>query len=48
MPIGYILKWTGNEGSIPFYVWAAVYGCGILCWSFLDPVTPLAPDRTKR
>lgn len=46
--IGYILKWTDYNWSITFYVSAAIYFCGILCWTFLDPVTPLDPDRTKR
>ena len=46
--IGYILKWTNYDWSITFYVSAAVYCCGILCWSFLDPVTPLDPERTNR
>jgi ACS family glucarate transporter-like MFS transporter len=45
--IGYILKWTNYQWSTAFYVSAAVYCCGILCWSFLDPVTPLDPDRTN-
>ena len=43
--IGYIVKWTNYNWSIAFYVSAAVYCGGILCWSFLDPVTPLDPER---
>jgi len=39
--IGYILKWTNYNWTATFYVSAAVYGCGILCWIFLDPVTCL-------
>jgi MFS family permease len=39
--IGYILQWTNHDWAITFYVSVAVYCCGILCWSFLDPVTPL-------
>ena len=46
--IGHILNWTNNNWSIAFYVSAAIYGGGILCWSFLDPVTPLDPERTNR
>jgi len=46
--IGYILKWTNYTWTTVFYVSAAVYCCGILCWSFLDPVTPLDPERTNR
>lgn len=39
--IGNILHWTHGNWALAFYVSAAIYGCGILCWSFLDPVTPL-------
>jgi MFS family permease len=46
--IGYILQWTGHNWPVVFYVSAGVYGCGILCWTFMDPVTPLDPDRTNR
>jgi ACS family glucarate transporter-like MFS transporter len=46
--IGYILKWTGYDWPIVFYVSAGVYGCGILCWTFLDPATSLDRDRTNR
>jgi len=46
--IGYILQWTNYAWATVFYVSAAVYCCGILCWAFLDPVTPLDPERAKR
>ena len=46
--IGYLLKWTGNDWAVTFYVSAAVYCCGIFCWTFLDPVTPLEPERANR
>jgi MFS family permease len=39
--IGYILRWTHQDWNLTFYVSAAVYLMGILCWRFLDPVTPL-------
>jgi MFS family permease len=39
--IGYILRWSGNNWNLTFYVSAAVYLMGIVCWWFLDPVTPL-------
>jgi MFS family permease len=39
--IGYILKWTHQDWNLTFYVSAAVYLLGIVCWRFLDPVTPL-------
>ena len=39
--IGYILRATGNNWSITFYVSAAVYFAGAFLWVLLDPVTPL-------
>jgi MFS family permease len=41
MAIGYILSWSSNNWNLTFYVSAAIYLCGIICWMFLDPVTPL-------
>jgi MFS family permease len=41
LAIGYILRWSGNNWNLTFYVSAAVYLMGIVCWWFLDPVTPL-------
>jgi MFS family permease len=41
LAIGYILRWSGNNWDLTFYVSAAVYLMGIVCWWFLDPVTPL-------
>jgi ACS family glucarate transporter-like MFS transporter len=39
--IGIILKMTNNNWNLTFYVSAAIYLCGIVCWKLLDPVTPL-------
>ena len=39
--IGYILKWTNSNWNLTFYLGAAVYLLGIVCWAFMDPVTPL-------
>jgi MFS family permease len=39
--IGYILRFTGNNWDITFYVSAAIALFGILFWLLLDPVTPL-------
>jgi MFS family permease len=39
--IGYILHWTDRNWNLTFYISAAVYLMGIVCWKFLDPVTPL-------
>lgn len=41
MVIGYVLQWTGNNWNLTFYIAAAVYAGGILCWLFLDSTTPI-------
>jgi MFS transporter, ACS family, glucarate transporter len=41
MAVPLILAATNNNWAINFYVFAAVYGLGALCWVFIDPVTPL-------
>jgi MFS family permease len=41
LAIGFILKWTNHNWNLTFYVSAAIYLLGILCWMFLDSVTPL-------
>ena len=38
--IGYMLAWTNNNWNLIFYVSAVIQFLGILCWVFLDPVTP--------
>lgn len=45
LAIGYILHWTSNDWNLTFYVSAAIYLCGIFCWKFLDPVTPLEAEH---
>jgi hypothetical protein len=35
-----MLSWTNNNWNFIFYVSAAVVALGIVCWAFLDPVTP--------
>jgi MFS transporter, ACS family, glucarate transporter len=39
--VSYILKFTGNNWLITFWVSAAIYVIGGLCWIWIDPVTPL-------
>jgi MFS family permease len=46
LAIGYILTWSGNNWNLTFYLSAAVYLMGIVCWRFLDPVTPLEGAAT--
>ncbi|HEY2011938.1 MAG TPA: MFS transporter [Bryobacteraceae bacterium] len=41
MVIGYILKFTDHNWNLTFYLSAAIYLLGIVCWLLLDPVTPL-------
>ncbi len=40
LAVGYILAWTQNW-SLTFYVSAAIYLLGGLCWLFIDAHTPL-------
>ena len=42
--IGYILYWSDNNWNLTFYVSAAIYLMGIVCWKFLDPATPLEAE----
>jgi ACS family glucarate transporter-like MFS transporter len=44
LSIGYMLKWSGNNWNLAFYASAAIYLMGIVCWRFLDPVTPLSKE----
>jgi len=39
--VGYILKFTDHNWRITFWVSAAIYLLGALCWKWIDPVTPL-------
>jgi len=43
LAVGYILAWTQNW-SLTFYVSAAIYLVGGLCWLFIDAHTPLEKD----
>lgn len=38
--VGYLLTWTGNW-TLTFYISAAIYLVGALCWLFLDSHTPI-------
>jgi len=35
-----ILKMSGNNWTLTFWVSAALYLIGAACWFFIDPVTP--------
>jgi nitrate/nitrite transporter NarK len=47
LAIGYILTWTHNNWNLTFYISAAVYLMGAVCWAFMDPVTPLEGESAK-
>ncbi len=38
---GYITKWSPGNWNLAFYVSVGMYLGGVVCWYFLDPVTPL-------
>jgi MFS transporter, ACS family, glucarate transporter len=38
--VGYLLTWTGNW-TLTFYISAAIYLVGAVCWLFLDSHTPV-------
>lgn len=38
---GYILAHTANNWNLVLYIAASVYLVGVMCWYFIDPVTPL-------
>jgi len=42
--IGFILYFTNRNWNLTFYLSAAIYLMGIVCWMFLDPITPLKDD----
>ncbi len=39
--IGYVLYWTNHNWNLTFYVSAAIYLLGNVCWRYMDPVTPV-------
>ena len=43
---GYILDNTNKNWTITFYISAALYLGGTLCWMFIDPVTPLEDSES--
>jgi ACS family glucarate transporter-like MFS transporter len=44
--IGYLLTWTSNNWTLTFYISAAIYSFGAVCWLFLDAHTPLEQPAT--
>ena len=39
--VGYLLAWTSGNWTMTFYISAAIYFLGAICWLFLDSHTPL-------
>lgn len=39
--VGYLLAWTSQNWTLTFYISAAIYLVGAVCWMFLDSHTPL-------
>jgi MFS family permease len=39
--VGYLLAWTSGDWPLTFYISAAVYLLGGVCWLFIDSRTPL-------
>lgn len=44
---GYVLKYTGNNWSVAFYLAAGAYILGGVIWMMIDPVTPLEKAVVK-
>jgi MFS family permease len=44
--VGYLLTWTNQNWTVTFYVSAAVYSLGAVCWLFLDAKTPIEEARS--
>jgi ACS family glucarate transporter-like MFS transporter len=42
--VGYLLAWTAGDWTLTFYISAAVYMMGGVCWLFIDSRTPLAVE----
>jgi MFS transporter, ACS family, glucarate transporter len=39
--VGYLLAWTAGNWTLTFYISAAIYLIGAVCWLFLDSHTPI-------
>jgi MFS transporter, ACS family, glucarate transporter len=46
--VGYLLFWTSQNWTLTFYVSAAIYSLGAVCWLFLDAHTPLEAPTVER
>jgi MFS transporter, ACS family, glucarate transporter len=41
LAVGYLLAWTDQNWTLTFYISAAIYSLGAICWLFIDSYTPL-------
>ncbi len=39
--VGYLLTWSSGNWTMTFYISAAIYLIGAVCWLFLDSHTPI-------
>jgi MFS family permease len=47
--VGYLLAWTSGNWTLTFYISAAIYLVGAVCWLFLDSHTPIErPEAAVR
>jgi sugar phosphate permease len=47
--IGHLLVLTHKNWNVVFYLAAAVFVVGAVCWLFIDPVTPMdEPEPQSR
>ena len=45
--VGYILDYSHRNWLITFWISAAIYLVGAVCWRWIDPVTPLEMSETQ-
>jgi sugar phosphate permease len=43
--VAYMLLWSNNNWELPLYVAAAGYFAAMVCWLFIDPVTPITQGQ---
>ena len=46
--VGYLLAWTSGNWTLTFYISAAIYLVGAVCWLFLDSHTPVEQPEAMR
>src|SRR4029079_5581734 len=45
--VGYVLRFTDRNWPLTFWISAAIYVLGGLCWRWIDPVTPLESEQLQ-